>query len=253
MPRTRGAARFERRAERSADSPTLIVGMPENGVVGSIAIHQITDQLDLERKGNVVSESFPSVTTFGEGRVRDLVRVYAGTDPPVVVPQCDIALPEYAHADLAACIVNDLAADFERAIVLAGVPAQSEDEVGEVTALVTCDEAASDVEDAGIPLEPNVGFIGGTSGAIVNDCYHANIPTIALLVTAHPFMPDPEAASAVIEKALEPLVDFDIDTQELHDQAEEIRRQLRHVAQYYEQLQKGGEMQPSEESSSMYQ
>lgn len=252
MPRTRAAARFERRAELSADSPTLVVGMPENGVVGSIAVNQITKQLDLELKGNIVSESFPPVTTFGEGRVRDLVQVYAGTDPPLVVPQCDIALPEYASADLAACMVNDLAADFERAIALVGVPAQSEEQVGEVTSIVTDDAAANEVKDAGIPLDSSIGVLGGTSGAVVNDCYHASIPTIALIVRAHPFLPDPEAARAVIEKALEPLVDFDISTQELEEEADNIRRQMEQIAQHYEQLQRDGGQHQLEESA-MYQ
>ena len=252
MPRTRAAARFERRAELSAESPTLLVGMPENGVVGSIAVNQITRQLDLEQKGNIVSESFPSVTTFGEGYVRDLVRVYAGTSPPIVVPQCDIALFGDAVADLSACIVHDLAADYERAIVLAAVPAQNETEVGEVTCIVTDDAAISDVEAADIQLDPNNGFLSGTSGAVVNDCYHADIPTIALVVKAHPFLPDPEAAKAVIEKALEPLVDFEIDTRALEAEADDIRTQMEQVARHFEQLQNGSESD-STENSYMYQ
>ncbi|MFC4551320.1 MULTISPECIES: proteasome assembly chaperone family protein [Halorussus] len=251
MPRTDATARFERRAELSPEAPTLLVGMPENGVVGSIAVNQVTEQLDLERQGHIVSESFPPVTTFGEGRVRDLVRVYAGTDPSVVVPQCDVAMPPEASADLAACIVNDLAADFERAIVLAGVPAQNEEAVGEVTAVVTSEEMASEVEAIGVPLESGVGFIGGTSGAVVNDCYHANVPTIALVVKAHPFLPDPNAARALIEKALEPLVEFDIDTRELEEEAEAIRNEMEQVARYFEQLQSDPDHSTAE--SSMYQ
>lgn len=226
--------------------------MPENGVVGSIVVDQITRQLDLELKGNIVSESFPPVSTFGEGYVRDLVRVYAGTEPPIVVPQCDIALYGDAIADLAACIVYDLAADYERAIVLAGVPAKTEEEVGEVTCIVTDDAAIRDVEAAGIPLDPSNGFLSGTSGAVVNDCYHADVPTIALVVKAHPFLPDPEAASAVIEKALEPLVDFEIDTRALREEADDIREQMEQVAKHFEQLQKGSEPE-SIENSSMYQ
>lgn len=252
MPRTRAAARFERSVELSAESPTLLVGMPENGVVGSIAINQITKQLDLVQKGNIVSESFPSVTTFGEGYVRDLVRVYAGTEPPIVIPQCDIALFGDAVADLAACIVHDLAADYERAIVLAGVPAQTEEEVGEVTCIVTDDAAIQEVEAAGVPLDSSNGFLSGTSGAVVNDCYHADIPTIALIVKAHPFLPDPEAAGAVIEKALEPLVDFEIDTRTLKEEADHIREQMEQVAQHFKQLQQGSEPEATD-SSSMYQ
>lgn len=252
MPRTNASARFERRAESTADSPTLIVGMPENGVVGSIAINQITEQLDLDLEGHVVSESFPPVATYGDGKVRDLVRVYAGDDPPVVIPHCDIALPTYAASDLSSCVVNDLAKEYERAIVLAGVPAQTEEQVGEVTGIVTCEKAEQELREVGISLDSNPGFLGGASGAVVNDCYHANVPTIALLVKAHPYLPDPEAARAVIEKALEPLVEFDVDTRKLQEQADEIRERMEQIMQHYEHLQEGHGRQPVEESS-MYQ
>ncbi|UPV76013.1 PAC2 family protein [Halorussus limi] len=252
MPRTQANARFERRGEITAESPTLIVGMPENGVVGSIAVNQITEQLDLHHEGNIVSESFPPVATFGDGWVRDLVRVYAGNDPNVVIPHCDIALPPTATADLAACIVNDLAADFERAIVLAAVPAQTEEQVGEVTGVVTSESAADELREVGVPMESSVGFVGGASGAVLNDCYHASIPTTALIVKAHPYLPDPKAAKAVIEKALEPLVEFDIDTTALEEQSEEIRQQMEQIAQHYEQLMEGGEPIAVDDSS-MYQ
>ncbi|MFC4448777.1 proteasome assembly chaperone family protein [Halorussus aquaticus] len=252
MPRTHANARFERRTEVTAESPTLIVGMPENGVVGSIAVEQITEQLELQHEGNIVSETFPPVATFGEGRVRDLVRVYAGTDPDVVVPHCDIALSPQANADLAACVVNDLAADYDRAIVLAAVPAQTEEQVGEVTGVVTSEAAENELRTAGVELDSSVGFIGGASGAVLNDCYHASVPTTALIVKAHPFLPDPQAAKAVIEKALEPLVDFDIDTKRLDEQADEIRRRMEQVAQHFESVQSGGEQYLGEDTS-MYQ
>lgn len=251
MPRTDTFARFERRGELTAESPTLIVGMPENGVVGSIVVDQITKQLGLEHKGNVVSESFPNVSTFGEGRVRDLVRVFAGADPAVVIPHCDIALPMSANADLAACVVNDLAAEFEQAIIMAGVPAPSEEQIGEVTGVVTCEETENELREAGVQLEPSVGYLTGASGAILNECYHANVPTMALIVKAHPFFPDPKAAQAVIEKALEPLVNFEIDTQELEEQTDEIRRQMEQVSRHFEQLQNSQERRTG--TSSMYQ
>ena len=239
MPRTDTFARFERRGEITAESPTLLVGMPENGVVGSIVVNQITKQLELDQKGNILADSFPPVATYGGGWVRDLVRVFTGPDPPVVIPHCDIALPMFANADLAACVVNDLAADYSRAIVLAGVPAATEEQVGEVSGVVTDESAADELADAGVELESTVGFIGGASGAILNECYHANVPTIALIVKAHPFLPDPKAAQAVIEKALEPIIDFDIDTRALQEKADEIRRQMELVSQHYENIQHG--------------
>ena len=251
MVRTDSDARFERRGEITADSPTLIVGMPEQGVVGSIAVNQITKQLGLEHKGNIVSGTFPPVATFGDGWVRDLVRVYAGADPPVVIPHCDIALPMFANAELATCVVNDLASDFERAILLNGVPARAEEEVGDVTGVVTSEAAATELRDADVPLESSVGYVTGASGAILNECYHENVPTIALNVKTRPFSPDPEATKAAIEKALEPIVGFHIDTTELQEQADRIRREMDQVARHFEHLHDSREH--SVDESSMFQ
>ena len=173
--------------------------MPENGVVGSIAVDLITEQLGVEQKRNVLSETFPPVATFGDGWVRDLVRVYAGTDPDVLIPHCDVALPMTANADLAVCVVNDLAADFDRVIVLTAIPPRTKAEVGEVTGLVTSEEAAAELRDAEIPL-----------------------------------------------------VSFDVDTQKLAEQADEIRNQTERIARHYEQLMEGQDPLASDEGS-MYQ
>jgi uncharacterized protein len=52
-----------------------------------------------------------------------------------------------------------------------------------------------------------------------------------------PYIPDPAAARAVIEEALEPLVEFDIATQELDEQAEQIQEQKQQIALQLQQYQ----------------
>ena len=110
------------------------------------------------------------------------------------------------------------------------------------------------IEEVGVEPAKDPGLVGGITGAIVKECYHADVPAIVLVVRAHPFLPDPGAAQRVIEDALEPLVDFDIDTSELEQQAEEIQQQMAQLAQQYQQMQQehrqSGQDRPLE---SMYQ
>jgi uncharacterized protein len=80
------------------------------------------------------------------------------------------------------------------------------------------------------------GVVGGITGAIVRECYQADVPAALLIVRAHPRLPDPGAAKAVIEEALEPLVEFDIDTTDLEEEAEDIRRQMEQIAEQYQQV-----------------
>jgi uncharacterized protein len=242
---------FEETTELEAESPTLIEGLPGLGLVAAIAVDQITKQLELDQHGTIVSDDFPPVAAFDDGRVRDTVRVYAGEDPAVMTLQSDIPIPPGAVDSLSQCVLSDLAEEFERAIFLAGAPAESEDEVGEVVGVATTDDLEAALTDAGIDLAEGSGTIGGVTGALLADCYHDDVPAAVLIVRSNPYIPDPAAARAVIEEALEPLVEFDIDTQELLEQAEEIQKQKQEVAKQLQQYQQQQDEQPT--GPGMYQ
>ena len=237
----RPAATFEPVGDVSVDKPTLIEGLPGHGLVAAIAVDLITEQLDLEHVGNVSSDAFPPVVTFEDGLVHDLVRVYAGSDPPVMTLESDLALPQPAFEPLARCVLDDLADEFGRAIFLAGAPAESEDQIGEVTGVATTDAVKADLVEAGVTVPEEPGLVGGITGSLVRECYRANVSAALLIVRSHPFLPDPQAAKAVIETALEPLVDFDVDTTPLDEQADEIQRRMRQVAEQYQQMAEAGE------------
>ena len=246
-------ASFERLIELdSSTPPTLIEGLPGHGLVASIAVDQITRQLGLDHFGNIRCSAFPPVASFNDGRVRDPVRVYAG-QPGVMTLQADMPIPESAFGSLGRCVLSELASEFDRAIFLAGAPAGSEAQIGEVTGVATTDGLEADLEAAGIQLASGTGLIGGVTGALLADCYHADVPAAVLIAKAHPYVPDPAAARAVIEDALEPLVEFDIDTTELAEQADKVQAQLEQIARQYQEMseREGAPTPPT--GPSMYQ
>ncbi len=244
---------FEPLTEIETEGMTLIEGLPGHGLVAAIAVDQITRQLELEHHGNVHSDAFPPVTSFADGRVQDLVRVYAREDPPVMTLQSDVALPPSSFEALSKAVLEDLAQEFERAIFLAGAPVQKRADVGKVIAVATTDELEADLEAAEIELAEGMGLIGDITGALVSACYHSGVPAAVLITGAHPFVPDPGAAQAVIEDALEPLVDFDIDTSELKEQSDEIQERMQQIAEQYQQMAEEGEQPPRQATPSMYQ
>jgi len=231
--------------ELRAESPTLIEGLPGLGLVASIAVDQITKQLDLEQHGTIVSDDFPPVAAFNDGRVRDAVRVYGGEDPAVMTLQSDVPIPPTAVESLSQCVLSDVAEEFERAVFLAGTPAETEDDIGEVMGVATTDQLEGALTDAEITLADGAGVLGGVTGALLNACYHDDVPAAVLIVRSHPYIPDPGAARAVIENALEPLVKFDIDTQELLEQAEEIQQQKQQIAEQLQQYQQQQDQPPA--------
>ncbi|OTF01771.1 proteasome assembly chaperone family protein [Halorubrum sp. SD683] len=240
---------FDRLTDLGAESPVLIEGFPGFGLVAAIAVDQITTQLGLGHHGNIVSEEFPPVLSYRDGHAQDLVRVHADADHDVMTLESDLALPPYAFQPLSRCVHEQLADEFDRAIFLAGAPARNEAEVGNVTAVVTDERMAADVTAAGIELAPEAGLIGGVTGAIANDCYHYDVPAAVLVVRSDPYLPDPGAARSVIEDALEPLVAFDIDTSELEEQSNQIRRQMQQIAEQYRKTLEGEYGGPQSETA----
>lgn len=236
MPSEFDTASFQPVTQVDADSPTLIEGLPGHGLVAAIAVDQITEQLNLTHTGNIASEAFPPVVTFEDGLVQDLVRVYGAAEPAVMTLESDLALPQQAFEPLSKCVLEDLADEFSRAIFLAGAPAETEDELGQVTGVATTQAIKSDLDEAGIPIAEDLGLVGGVTGALVRECYHSNVPAGLLIVRSHPFLPDPQAAKSVIETALEPLVEFDIDTTELDKQSNEIQQRMHQIAEQYQQM-----------------
>lgn len=238
---------FDQLTDIGAESPTLIEGFPGFGLVAAIAVDQITNQLNLEHHGNIVSDEFPPILSYQDGRAQDMVRVSAGPDQNVMTLQSDLALPPSAFKPLSRCVHEELANEFDRAIFLAGAPAESEEDIGTVEAIATADELEADIQNAGIELAEGTGFVGGITGALANDCYHNDVPAAVLVVHANPYLPDPGAAQSVIEDALVPLMDFDIDTSELEEQSNQIQQQMQQIAtQYQQMMEQAPQNHPSE-------
>lgn len=248
---TTQSTRYEERRALAVEAPTLVEGLPGLGMVASIAVDQITTQLDLEQHGRIASDDLPPVASFSDGRVRDPVRVYAGDDPAVMTLQSDVPVPPRAIESLSECIMTDVADEFDRAVLLAGAPAESEDEIGDVIGVATTDRLEDALVAADIELADGTGIVGGVTGALLAACYESDVPAAVLVVRSNPYIPDPAAARAVIEDALEPLVDFDVDTEELLEQAEEIQAQKRRIAEQLQQYQQQEGPQPS--TPSMFQ
>jgi len=241
---------FHREGERQSEDPTLIEGLPGHGLVASIVIDQLTHQLDLEQYGGIRSEDVPSILSFRDGRVQDTVRVYSGADPDLLVLQSDVPLPQQTFRPFSRCVLQDLADEISRGIFLAAGPARSEDQHGEIVGVATTDEIEADLETAGVTLAEGSGLVGGVTGALVDECYVNDIPAALLIVRADPHVPDPEAARGLIDGALEPLVGFDVDTDELTEQAEQIQQQKAQIAQQVQQAQQTSE---TDQSQYMYQ
>ena len=73
---------------------------------------------------------------------------------------------------------------------------------------------------------------------------------VGFVVESDPQFPDPDAATAVIERGIEPIADLDVDTTELSDKAAEIEEARK---QLLKKVQQASEENSRAEPIRMYQ
>ncbi|WP_132061162.1 proteasome assembly chaperone family protein [Halorussus amylolyticus] len=232
---------FNEYAELPTDGATLIEGLPGHGMVALIAVEQIIDQLDMQHDGSVESADHFPILSYENGDIQDPVRVYSHSSTPVVTLVSDTAIPPDAFSELGETLVDELSDSLSRAIFLVEVPSVVGTEDAVVSAVGSTAELRSSFEDAEVTIETDEGLIIGPTGALASAFFHAGIPTAVLLVKTDldPFVPDPIGAKVLIEEALEPLVEFSIDTTPLEEQAETIRADMQNTASQLKQLSNG--------------
>lgn len=228
------ACTFERRTDVELEGSDLIAGLPGLGLAASIAAGHVEGQRDPDLHGTIRSTAFPPAAAFEEGRTLAPVRVYGGGEPAMLTLQSSVPVPQDAARSLAGCVAEDLSPRCSRTVVLAGAPAATEEERGEIYGFATNGSQRTAIEEAGLELAEGRGSLTGAPGALVHACHRRELPAIALLVKAHPQLPDPTAARSLIEEGLERLLGVEIDTDPLEEEAEEIARKKQQIAQQLE-------------------
>ncbi|WP_266080992.1 proteasome assembly chaperone family protein [Haladaptatus caseinilyticus] len=230
------SVKLKRVSEAKTESATFIEGLPGNGLVAAITVDQMVRQLNLTHFGSLQSDQFPRVTSFKDGRIHDPIRLHSGSEPPVITLQSDMILPPSNFLELGNCLQTELATEVDRGLFIVGAPAESEDEIGQIQGMASTDGLQAELRGANIPLADGSGLVGGVTGALAKGFYEGGIPTAVLIVKTNPFFPDPTAAQSLIENAIEPMVDFDIETTELEQQADAIEDELEQIADHYQQI-----------------
>jgi len=238
------------RDDISLDSPTLIEGLPGVGLVGKIAADHLVEVYDMEYYASAHCEGLPEIAVYDtdDPQVRPPVRLYADEERDLLVLQSDAPISPSGAKEFAGCMVGWFEANDATPIYLSGRPAEK-DGVPNVYGVSTGDGAAM-LEGADVDLPSENGAITGPTGALIHESQRVGLTGIGLIVEADQRFPDPEAARALLQTAISPLADFEIDTEALVEQAEEIGRAKAQLAQ---QLQENQEESTSAQPLGMYQ
>ncbi len=223
------------------EGSSVLMGFPGSGLVGSIALQYMVDQLEFEQIGSMNSKYFPPLAMMTKGVINVPVRFYERDSITAIV--ADIPIHPMICYEVANGIMDWLMPfKLKEVVTIAGIITNEPEK--RVFGIATTDDALPRIQDATQILP--IGSISGIASSILTECKIRNIVAYGLLgetINA----PDPRASAATID-VLNKMYSLGLDTKPLLDQAEEIESAMHKLA---EQVQTAESM-PKKDQLPMY-
>ncbi len=228
-----------------------LIGMPDTGLTGMIAVTHVIHSLSLIEVGHLESELIPPVIVIHKGEPKDPIRFFGNEKLAAITSETPLST--VGMYPLARSIVNwAKSKKIELLISVSGIATQNRLEIENplVYGVATLETAKELLDKAGIQLMEE-GFMVGPHAIILKECMVNKVPNIVLLAQSHSQYPDPGASAAAIN-AINKLLDIKIDTQKLIEQAEDIRLRTRELMQRTTKSLRGMEKGHEQELPAMY-
>jgi len=213
--------------------PIVIEGLPDVGLVGTIAASYIVEKMGYKEIGYVESDLFVPVMVIHEGRLKTPFRIYSNEDGSVVVVLSEVAVPPKAVYPLTAALAEWFHKIGAKLVIsIKGLPVKNRMDIEkpEVFAVGNNDDALRELKDKQVEFLEE-GFIAGTYAMMLWECMKRKLSAISLLAQCYPVYPDPGAAASAIESLKKFSPKLMVDVRELIENAEEIKLKARDLMQ----------------------
>jgi uncharacterized protein len=226
----------------TSKSPYVLIGLPDAGLVGTIAASYLVDNLEMRELGYIDSARFPPLIIVRDNEVKNAIRLYEKDNLVVVVSDIPIISPVAVQFSKS---LIDWARKMNPKLLIniTGLPVQNrlQIEKPEVLALTTSKDVVELLRSANVTLFSD-GILFGTYAAVIKECVSQKIPSLTLLTQSHLNFPDPIAsieALSIVNKVLK----TNINLQPLKDEAEMIRIKTRDLMRQTEGALKEARME----------
>lgn len=227
--------------------PAVVVGVPEMGLVGTIASSYLVEHLSLPEIARVDSDLIPAVVVVEDSEPKQPIRIFGRGMLAVMVSEVPLT-PRLSAELMSELVAWSKARQCKMVIGITGLPSDDRVESGGssppiVLAVTNDDDLRKSLKSIGAaPFEH--GIIASSYATLLKRCIDAGVPDLTLLAESYAEFPDPGAAAAAVQ-VLNKLLPISVDVKPLLEGAEEIRLRMRGLmSQTQEAIQQGGEGRP---------
>ncbi|QCC52141.1 proteasome assembly chaperone family protein [Halapricum salinum] len=238
------------REDIELEDPVLVEGLPGLGLVGKIAVDHLVDAFEMAHYASCHCKGLPEVAVYdadGHG-VEPPVRIHADERRNLLVLQSDIPISPSAAEEFASCVTGWFAEVDALPLFVTGTQRRDQ-ETTDVFGIATGD-AGSRLDDLGVKTPGERGVVSGPTGALVYQASMNDLDSLGFIVEASPQFPDPAAAKALLERAVEPVADIEVDTDALIERAQEISEAKEKLAK---RMQEAGDERSQAQPVGMFQ
>jgi uncharacterized protein len=207
---------------------TMIIGLPDVGLVGLIATSYLITELNLEEIAYMDSDMLPPVVVLHEGIPHAPLRIYGNKNLIAIISE--IAVPTPAIYTITRKIVDwAQTKKVKRIISMGGIPVENRQSIKEpeVFAAASNKDLLDTLNKNGLKIL-NEGYIVGAQALSMRYSISNRMPAIAILTQSFYNYPDPQAA-AIALKELTKISDIKVDVSKLLEKGEEIRLKARDI------------------------
>jgi uncharacterized protein len=221
-----GDVQIHRTADlKKMKKPTVIMGFPGTGLVGSVAASQIVEALGMEFGGYISSSEFAPLAAIHDYKPMPAARIHYSEKHNIVVIISEMTIPVGSSLEVADKIYEFARSiDASAIISLGGISLQ--DEKKGVFVVSSDADVVKDVIAKKIAKPIKEGATTGVTGILLTKGTLEHFPVTTILAESSEEFLDPKAASNVI-KVLSRIINVQINTTQLEKEAAEFSKGIK--------------------------
>jgi uncharacterized protein len=208
---------------KSMKNPTIIIGLPGTGLVGSVAASQIVDSLKMKFGGYVSSSSFAPLAAIHDYMPMPAARIHYSEKANIIVIISEMTIPVSSSAELAQKIFDFSKEVKAQSIISLGGISLNE-EKGEVYIVSSDADIVKKSKRFAKPIKE--GATTGVTGILLTMGTLEKFPISTILAESSEEYLDPKAASKVI-RVFSRITGIHISTARLDKEAVEFSQDLK--------------------------